>query len=132
MARILIVDDEDEVVASLKMILEQEGHIVDSASSAKEGLRKTQQGEPPDLVIVDVMMETVAAGLEMAEEIRKTVLAHDLPLIVLSSINREFPGLKLGQNEMDGGRPSASRFIEKPYKPDTIREAVRMLLRAKP
>ncbi|NOZ22502.1 MAG: response regulator [Planctomycetes bacterium] len=129
MAKILIVDDEEEVVDSLRMILEAEGHVVDSASSAKEGLRKLQQDDPPALVIVDVMMETLTAGAMMVRQIREATPSPDIPVIILSSVNREFPGLRWNQGDLDDGWLPANRFIEKPYKLTEIQQAVRELLR---
>lgn len=66
MSRILCVDDEDEVRSALKRRLERDGHAVQTATSAAEGVQVIQASEPSfDIVITDMSMEDGESGLTM-------------------------------------------------------------------
>jgi DNA-binding response OmpR family regulator len=79
---ILCVDDDPDVLASLRVVLESDGYVVETARSGKEGLREFGRTKP-DLVIVDLMMEDVDAGTRLAKEMK----AQDpgVPVFMLSS-----------------------------------------------
>ena len=62
---VLCVDDEQDILDGLRMVLEAEGYLVETASNGKEGLRVFSE-VAPDLVLVDMMMETYDAGLNLA------------------------------------------------------------------
>ncbi|MEC9451844.1 MAG: response regulator, partial [Cyanobacteriota bacterium] len=62
--RILAVDDERELLASVKKILERSGYVVLTASSGEEGLLALQHDEPPDMVLTDLLMPGIG-GMEL-------------------------------------------------------------------
>ena len=70
MAKILIVDDDPDIVEAGRLVLEREGYEVESASNRAEGMKAIEEVKP-DLLILDVMMEEPDDGLRMAREIRK-------------------------------------------------------------
>lgn len=80
---ILCVDDDQDFLDSLKMILEGNDYIMESANSAEEGL-KQYKAQKPDLVIVDLMMEEVDAGTTFVKELRAH--GNPPPMYMLSSV----------------------------------------------
>ncbi len=80
---ILVLDDDPDILESLRVILEANGYAVASASSAEEGLRVYKSAKP-DLLFVDLMMEEIDAGMTFVKEVR--ALNNAAPIYVLSSV----------------------------------------------
>jgi CheY-like chemotaxis protein len=86
--RILIVDDDEDFVASTRALLEAHGYAVSSASTGRAGLEKAR-AEHPDLIILDVMMENEYAGYEVNEAIKFASgyeSVRHIPILMVSSI----------------------------------------------
>ena len=81
--RILCVDDDPDVLSYLQMVLEGEGFEFAGAASAEEGLRAYKEA-PPDLIILDLMMEEVDAGTRFVKDLK--LLGGDVPIFMLSSV----------------------------------------------
>ena len=120
-AKILIVDDDPDIVDACRLVLEREGYEVDGASSRAEGM-KSLEGGTPDLLILDVMMEEPDDGLRMAREIRKA--GHTLPIIMLTSVNAAM-GLNIDKDEE---MVPVDEFQPKPVDPQTLIAKVKKLL----
>ncbi len=80
---ILVIDDDPDIVSSIKTILEAEGFKVLTATSGEEGIT-TYRKNKPDLVLCDMMMESIDEGTKVAGAIRKE--NKSVPLYLLSSI----------------------------------------------
>jgi DNA-binding response OmpR family regulator len=80
---ILVVDDDPDIRYALKVVLEGRGYIMVEAATAEEGLRVYKESKP-DLLIVDLMMEEVDAGVGFVKELR--VLGNQAPVYMLSSV----------------------------------------------
>jgi DNA-binding response OmpR family regulator len=80
---VLVIDDDVDILESMKVILEANGFETVTASTSKEGLNlfKTKK---PDLILCDMMMEHIDEGVHIAKEIRNS--RKDVPLFLLSSI----------------------------------------------
>lgn len=121
MAKILIVDDDPDVVDATRLFLKKEGHEVASASSRGEGMEQVRQFAP-DLLILDCMMESVDDGMVMARELRSQ--SFSAPILMLTSI-----GKVLGQ---DFGRDDeilpVDEFVEKPVEPRVLLDKISELL----
>jgi DNA-binding response OmpR family regulator len=116
MARILLVDDDPNVVASNKSALEASGHAVTSASTTSEA-RAAISRETPDVVVLEAMLDGGLAGFDLARS-----LAHDnpdLPLIMLSRVDEHLTGKERAGQDHDGWMPVA-RFMEKPLAPEVL------------
>jgi CheY-like chemotaxis protein len=83
--KILIVDDDIDIITVVESILKSQGYQVITAGNKKDGLKKIQT-EKPDLAILDVMMTTPYEGFEMAKEIVENPSMKDLPVILQTSI----------------------------------------------
>jgi CheY-like chemotaxis protein len=84
--KILIVDDDIDVITIVKAVLTKEGYEVISALNKEEGLEKLRN-EKPDLAILDVMMTTHYEGFELAQEMLTNPEFKDIPFLIQSSID---------------------------------------------
>lgn len=84
--RILIVDDDVDVITVVKTILEKDGFEVISANDKVEGMKMLKK-EKPDLVILDVMMSTHYEGFELAYEINSSADLKKIPFLMQTSID---------------------------------------------
>lgn len=124
MTKILIVDDDPDMVAASRIVLERDGYSVESASNLNDGLRRLEETKP-DLLILDVMLEEPDDGLRLARQVRRT--GNNLPILMLTSVNRAM-GLQIGKdNEM----VPVDEFVEKPVDPPTLSAKVKELLAAR-
>lgn len=85
MAKILVVDDDPDFVATTRITLEQEGHDVVCAANSAEALEKIH-AETPDLIILDMIMTTVLDGLTVSQEMGDRPEYQDIPIIMVTSI----------------------------------------------
>jgi CheY-like chemotaxis protein len=89
--RILIIDDDQDFVASTAALLEAYGYVVSSASTGDDGLHKARI-EQPDLIVLDVMMENDSAGYEVNEAVKFAPgfesIRH-IPILMVSSIDTD-------------------------------------------
>ncbi len=81
---ILLVDDDHDILDSLKIILESHGYNVRTATNSREALA-TLKAKLPDLLILDIMMTTDTEGFDFAYELKKTRGLSQLPIILLTS-----------------------------------------------
>ena len=84
--KILIVDDDIDVITVVKAILSKEGHHVISASDKIEGFKMAYR-EKPDLAILDVMMTTHFEGFELAKEFSENPEFENMPVLMMTSID---------------------------------------------
>ncbi len=123
--KILIVDDDIDIINVLKAVLENDDYVVVTAYSKKEGLEKLKT-EKPDLAILDVIMETNQAGFELAREIKQQAGFEKLPLLMLTSIG-DVTGVNFKAAMSDPEWLPADSYIEKPIDPDELLEEVKTL-----
>jgi two-component system response regulator ChvI len=118
MATIALVDDDKNILASVTMLLEQEGYHVKSFSDPAAALTALG-GAPPDLAILDIKMPRMD-GLELLRRLRQA--AADLPVIFLTSKDEEI-------DELMGLNAGADDYIRKPFSQRLLLERVRAVLR---
>ena len=124
MARILVVDDDADVVEAVRIWLSKAGHEIASAFNRDEGMRLAGEGNT-DLLILDIMMAEPDDGIAMAQELRKK--GFDKPILIMSSISK-VTGLTYGK---DDAMIPVDAFVEKPVKPDVLVEKVSALLKSR-
>jgi len=83
--KLLIIDDDLDILMSLKVILEDKGFIVDTASNKNEGLRLCSS-QKPDLIILDIMMEDDLEGYSILKEFKNNDSLRDVPIIMYSGM----------------------------------------------
>jgi DNA-binding response OmpR family regulator len=119
--KILIVDDDPDMVEASRIVLEKEGYSVESAPNLDDGLLRLAETKP-DLLILDVMMEEPDDGLRFARQVRRS--GNTIPILMLTSVNRAM-GLQIGKDEE---MVPVDEFVEKPVDPATLVATIKALL----
>jgi DNA-binding response OmpR family regulator len=122
MARILVVDDDPDITFAVSLYLKREQHEVRTAASWAEAT-DVLAAFPPDLIILDVMMEQPDDGLAMAQELRRN--GSTVPIIMLTSVG-QVTGMTY---DRDSELVPVEVFFEKPVRPDDLLNAVGRLLK---
>ena len=132
MAKILIIDDDPDIVLALRLCLEDAGYEIVEACSGNEGLEKVKS-ENPDLIVLDVMMGTATEGFQVALALRSTdpkseyAPYHHIPILMLTAIHTTTP-LRFGPDEE---YLPVDDFIDKPLDPSLLIQKVKDLLTAR-
>ena len=113
--RILIVDDEPNIVISLKFLLERAGFNVDVETNGKQAMELVA-ADPPDVLVLDVMLPDMD-GFEILRRIRSSVGLKDLPVLMLTAKGQR----EDRSNAIEFG---ANKFITKPFANDEVVEAI--------
>jgi two-component system response regulator MprA len=129
MPKILVIEDNLDMLAALRMPLEANGYEMIAAVTAGEGLQKVKEVEP-DLIILDVMLETPTAGFQASLQLRSPdpqseyAAYRHIPILLLTAIHAT-TSLRFGPDEtylpVDG-------FVDKPIAPDFVLGKVRALI----
>lgn len=118
-SKILIVDDEPNIVLSLEFLMKQGGYEVRTAADGEAGLELIA-AEPPNLVLLDVMMPR-KNGYEVCQAIRENSAWKDIRIIMLTAKGRDVErekGLALGADD----------YITKPFSTQEVVERVQEML----
>ena len=115
-ARILLVDDDADFVASTKTVLESKPYNVIVAVNGNEGLRKARE-EKPDLILLDIIMP-VEDGFTAAEQLKKDPQLANIPVLMLTSYSTKGSGTGIPRSR--GYTLDAEDYIEKPISPKDL------------
>jgi chemosensory pili system protein ChpA (sensor histidine kinase/response regulator) len=85
MAKVLVVDDDPDFVKVTAKILEKAGYEVVSASNGAKALQ-TMRSNPPDVVLLDIMMAYILDGLDVSREMAEDPVLKDIPVIMVTSL----------------------------------------------
>ena len=130
MTKILIIDDDPDIVTSVRLTLEREGFQVIAAENGTEGLNKIAS-EHPDLIILDVMMDTMTEGFQLSLQLRSPDPTSefsqykDIPILMLTSIHST-TSMRFGPTE---DYLPVDAFIDKPIEPNDLVVKVKELLK---
>jgi two-component system, OmpR family, alkaline phosphatase synthesis response regulator PhoP len=119
MKKILLVDDEEDILEFLKYNLEQENFEVLVSTNGEDALKKISQ--KPDLILLDIMMPEIN-GFELYELIKKNKESQDIPIIFLTAKSGE-------TDEIKGLNLGASDYIQKPISPKKLIARIKSNLR---
>ena len=128
-AKIVVVDDDQDIRDSLQVILEGKQYNVITAANKNEGMEKIKT-EKPDLIMLDVMMSSPFDGLDMSRELRKNPQMENTPILMLTGIKEE-TGIPLKSTAGDPDWCPVDGFLYKPFEPDTLLAEVEKLLSKK-
>ena len=112
--KILIIDDEPQLVESLAMRLKASGYAVSAAPDGVSGINKFKE-EPPDLVILDIMMPGLS-GLDVLKELKEICL--NVPVIMLTAYGTP-------QSAIEALRLGAYDHLAKPFNTETLLEMIK-------
>lgn len=129
MPKILVIEDDADMVTAIRMPLEANGYEIVAAATGAEGLQKVKEIEP-DLIILDVMMETTTAGFQVSLELRSPdedseyAAYREIPILMLTAIHTT-TSLRFGPDE---AYLPVDDFVDKPIDPDVLLEKVGALI----
>lgn len=125
MSKILIIDDDEDQLVAMQMVLEANGFEVETATTSQDGISKVL-GVAPDLLILDVMMETPYEGFEVARCLREEYNQRALPIVMLSNIHSEkrVPY----RFAPDEDYLPVDLFLDKPIEPEALVNTINELL----
>ncbi|MGB8713295.1 MAG: response regulator [Onishia taeanensis] len=119
MAKVLVVDDEPNIVLSLEFLMQQAGFEVVTAEDGESALTRVAEA-PPDLVLLDISLPGIS-GFDVLERLRANPTLTRLPIIMLTAHGREVErekGLALGADD----------YITKPFSTQALVDKVKTLL----
>ena len=122
--KVLIVDDDPLFVKSTRAILEAHGYEVDSAQGGDEALSRMKE-QVPDLVLLDVMMDSVLDGVSVSRSMMHEPALQQVPIIMVTSIR---------DSEYRGSFPQdeylhANAWLDKPCSPEQLVSEVEAVLK---
>ena len=123
MSKILIIDDDPDFVDATKMVLEKEGYAVSSAPGGKAGIQKALN-QQPDLIILDVMMDSVLDGVSTCRKMHGNQDTTDIPIVMVTSIaNTDYAALFPMDEYLH-----MDAFLSKPVDPDKLIKKIGRIL----
>ena len=129
MATILMIDDDRDLAAVTKLVLDAHGHRFEWAPNGEVGLRMALELQP-DVILLDVMMDRYTEGFYVSQKLRDTeedspyASCRNIPILVLTSIHRT-TSQRFGPDE---NALPVDAFLEKPLSPEQLLEAIDALL----
>jgi CheY-like chemotaxis protein len=120
--KILVIDDDIDLVEIIRVTLENEGFEVIDAQNGKRGLAMTRE-ENPDLILLDVMMGQVDEGFQVAYELKGDAETQDIPILMLTAVADQ-TGFGFDPVKDEGFLP-VNEFLEKPISPRKLVDMVR-------
>ena len=118
--KILVVDDEEDILELVRYNLDREGYTVVCAASGEAAL-KVAESETVDLIILDLMLPGID-GLEVARRLRQNAATRDIPIVMLTAKGEEadvVTGLELGADD----------YITKPFSPRILTARMKAVIR---
>lgn len=118
--RILLVEDERDLLELLKYNLDREGYLVSTAETGEDGLKLVRK-QPPDLILLDLMLPSMD-GLEVCRSLKSRPDSATIPVIMLTAKGEEsdiVAGLELGADD----------YITKPFSPRILMARIKAVLR---
>ena len=119
-AKVLVIDDEPDIVEILSYNLGKEDYAVSKAYDGEEGLR-IAQAELPDLILMDVRMPGIS-GIEACRKLKADELLKHIPILFLTADSDEYTSM----NAQEAG---GEHFITKPIRPNILMGLVNEILR---
>jgi DNA-binding response OmpR family regulator len=125
--KILVVDDDPDILEALTVILESQGYQVVTARDGVEGLANLK-AEKPDLMILDLLMPKMD-GFAVCKELQEPRWSkyREIPILILTSVREEASRRRY---ELETGLElDVDDYVEKPISPDTLLERVGKLIK---
>jgi DNA-binding response OmpR family regulator len=117
--KILLVDDEEDIVNLVRLILEDAGYQVTTTTDGREALKKLQN-DRYDLLLLDIMMPFLS-GWELLQQLRNDASTRNLPVAMLTA--RASP-----QDDMQPHPTNYCDYITKPFEPEDLLRRIRHIL----
>lgn len=121
--RILVIDDEPDVLLLCRVNLEFAGHEVLDALDADRGMKVAME-QQPDLIILDIMLPR-KDGLTLLAEMRANPITADIPVVLLTAKTQ-------GSDQLLGFQAGADEYITKPFSPAVLTNTIETVFRMSP
>ena len=128
-AKILVIDDDPDFRDAVTPILESALYDVVNASNPEEGKKKIFS-EKPDLILLDIMMDSLFDGFSLCHAIKTSKEYkefNDIPIIFVSAV-KEITGSRFQFKGQEQGMVGPDDYIDKPVKPDDLLSRIEKLL----
>ena len=125
-AKVLIVDDDPDITEAMKLVLENDGYTVEGAADSDAAMARMRAAKP-DLIILDVIMNTPREGFMFSRELKKNLEYKEIPILMLTSV-KEKTGIDFKSAAGDEQWLPVDDFLDKPVKPDVLLEKVEALV----
>ena len=126
---ILIIDDDRDLVSSIRIVLESKDYNVRAAYNGKEGFGKIEE-KTPDLIVLDVMMATDTEGFDLAFKLKNNPKYQGIPIVMITAFPKKMAeeGPDKFQHILGESWP-VSHFLEKPIDPEELLSTIDDILR---
>ena len=125
--RLLMIDDDPDFVSGIRSILVAADYEVEVAYNPKDGF-EALQSNPPDLLLLDIMMGRGAEGVMLARKIRKDPVLREIPVLIITGMREQIAFLFPGEAVHPRLVP-VDEVVEKPVDPALLLERVDALLK---
>ncbi len=125
-ATILVTDDDPEIRDTMQALLETRGYTAVTAADRDQGMTAMRR-DRPDLVILDVMMESWSDGFEMSREIKRDPELKHIPIVMLTAVGSR-TGINFKPAAGDPAWLPVDTFLEKPVEPSLLCSQIEALL----
>lgn len=119
---VLLVDDDPVFVEAMTAVLETRFRVR-SAGNGREAFQRIGE-ESPDLIILDVMMEYLSEGFDVARRLRRERSSSEIPIVMLTGVDQMYNY----RMEVDESWVPCERYLEKPVSPQDLLSAVEALI----
>lgn len=127
MAKIMIIDDDVSLMDDMSVLLKDAGHTI-TVSDTVDGAIEKLTADKPDLLILDVMFpDNPAAGFDLARKIRQTREISQLPVVLLTGVNQQFP-MDFSPGDIDSDWMPVQDFVDKPVDFKKLLKKINKLL----
>ncbi len=127
--KILVVDDEPDMVTFLCTLFEDNGYTTIKAADGEEALEKVK-AESPDLISLDLLMPN-KTGIKMFRELRKDEATKNIPVVMVTGFGKDdVPSMDFKEWVQKRSIKPPEAYIEKPVNPDELMASVRKALGA--
>ncbi len=123
--KILIIDDDIDLVEAMRLTLETAGFEVIDAQDGAKGLEMARS-QHPDLILLDVMMGTQDEGFHVAYQMRQDEALKNIPIIMLTAVGQE-TGFTFNKEKDEDFLP-VDEFLEKPVDPQKLIDTIKVNL----
>ena len=125
--KILIVDDDNDLVASIEAFLGARGFVVTTAGNSKEAYKRIVD-DKPDLIVLDVMMDYDEEGMVLASALKTDGPTRDIPIVMLSGFNVQKDVREKVLASLMGQDWPAETFMQKPVRLAELAQRIDILL----
>ena len=125
-ATVLIIDDDPDITEAMKVVLENKDYIVRSSGSIESAMESLKENKP-NIIILDVMMDTPQDGFILSRQLKQDANYKDIPILMLTSV-KDVIGIDFESAAGDDTWLPVDEYLPKPVKPDVLLEKIAGLL----